>query len=183
MKAWLIRALSLYVFNVAVLLLIGLLMRGVAVGWNALWAAVVLTLATLALKPLLLKVFRSAASKSASRRSKLGEKGIQYLLVFAVALIIWVLTVIFSGVSIGGWFWGYVLPPVFLLIAWVIYDLVDDRIEAKTGQVIGSVTSRMRGKDAAAPASPSTPSKESKIGSNELADGLTPEQRRMLDEL
>lgn len=183
MKIWLVRALSLYVFNVAVLLLIGLLMRSVSVGWNALWASVILTLATLALKPLLLRAFRGAASKSAGTRTKIGEKVVQYALVFVVELIVWVLTVIFSGVNVNGWFWGYALPPVYLLIAWVIYDLVDDRIEAKTGEVIGSVSSRMKRTDAAASASPAAPSQESKVGRDELADGLTPEQRRMLDEL
>ena len=102
MKVWLIRALSLYVFNVAVLLLIGLFMRGVAVGWNALWAAVVLTLATLALKPLLLE---GVPQRCLELRQPVGARarreGHQYLLVFAVALIIWVLTGVSSGVSIG----------------------------------------------------------------------------------
>ncbi|WP_175985754.1 hypothetical protein [Microbacterium tenebrionis] len=109
MKSWLIRAVSLYVFNVVVLLLIGLLMRSVSVGWDALWAAVILTLATLALKPVLLKAFRGAASKSASSRTKVGEKIVQYVLVFVVELIVWVLTVLLSGVDVRGWFWGYVL--------------------------------------------------------------------------
>ena len=180
MKKWLVRAVSLYVFNVAALLLIGLIMRSVQVGWHALWAAVVLTLATLALKPALLKVFRQSAAKSASARTKVGEKLVQYVLVFVVELIVWVLTVIFSGVGVHGWFWGYVLPPVYLLIAWVIYDQIDDRIEAKTGAVIGSVRSKMTG----ATASDSMPpSPAASAGRAELNDGLTPEQRRMLDNL
>lgn len=185
MKKWIVRAVSLYVFNVVVLLLIGLLMRSVGVGWNALWASVILTLATLGLKPLLLRAFRGAAAKSTGTRTKIGEKVVQYALVFVAELIIWVLTVLMSGVSVGGWFWGYVLPPVYLLIAWVIYDQVDDRIEAKTGAVIGSVSSRITRTDAAAsdPAPPASSSPESKIGRDELGDGLTPEQRRMLDEL
>ncbi len=183
MKTWLVRALSLYVFNVAVLLLIGLLMRSVSVGWNALWASVILTLSTLALKPLLLRMFRGAAAKSAGTRTKIGEKVVQYALVFVVELIIWILTVIFSGVDVNGWFWGYALPPVYLLIAWVIYDQIDDRIEAKTGEVIGSVSSKISRKDAAASASSPAPSRDSKVGRDELNDGLTPEQRRMLDEL
>lgn len=182
MKKWAIRAISLYVFNVAVLLLIGLLMRSVSVGLHALWASVILTLATLALKPTLLKMFRGSAAKSAQTRSTLSEKLVQYLLVFAVELIVWVLTVILSGVNVHGWFWGYVLPPVYLLIAWVIYDLVDDRIEAKTSAVIGSVSSKVTRSGAAASASPE-PSPQAQTGRDELHDGLTPEQRRMLDEL
>jgi len=197
MKSWLIRAVSLYVFNVAILFLIGLLMRSVSVGWHALWAAVILTLATLALKPALLRAFRGAAAKSADARTKIGEKLVQYVLVFVVELIVWVLTVMFSGVNVHGWFWGYVLPPVYLLIAWVIYDQVDDRMEAKTGEVIGSVSSRITGGHPKAPTSSPTGASssdaasssaassapESKIGRDELNDGLTPEQRRMLDEL
>ena len=42
MRAWLIRFVTLYVFDVAVLLLIGLIMPQVSVGWSVLWAAVVL---------------------------------------------------------------------------------------------------------------------------------------------
>lgn len=189
MKNWLIRAVSLYVFNVAVLLLIGLLMRSVSVGWHALWASVVLTLATLALKPLLLKMFRGAAAKSVGTRTKVGEKIVQYVLVFVVELIVWILTVILSGVNVNGWFWGYVLPPLYLLIAWVIYDQIDDRIEARTGEVIGSVSSRVSGartshRDASASTrSTTTPSSTAAAGRDELDDGLTPEQRRMLDEL
>lgn len=181
MKNWLIRAVSLYVFNVAALLLIGLLMRSVSVGWHALWASVVLTLATLAIKPALLKVFRGSVAKSADSRTRLGEKLVQYGLVFAAELIIWVLTVLLSGVNVHGWFWGYVLPPVYLLIAWVIYDLVDDRIENKARELIGTTTAKVRGTDAAAPAA--APSPETQAGRAELNDGLTPEQRRMLDEL
>ncbi|KDA06451.1 hypothetical protein DC31_08425 [Microbacterium sp. CH12i] len=180
MKKWAIRAVSLYVFNVAVLLLIGLLMSSVQVGWNALWASVILTLATLALKPTLLKVFRGSAAKSAASRTKIGEKIVQYVLVFIVELIIWVITVLLSGVNVHGWFWGYVLPPVYLLIAWVIYDLIDDRLEAKTGELIGSVGSKL---PRAGAAESDLPSPAVATGRDELKDGLTPEQRRMLDGL
>lgn len=188
MKKWLVRAVSLYVFNVAVLLLIGLLMSSVRVGWNALWASVILTLATLALKPVLLRLFRGTAAKSAQTRTKVGEKVVQYVLVFVVELIVWVLTVWFSGVNVTGWFWGYLLPPIYLLVAWVIYDLIDDRVEAKTGQMIGSVQSKMKGSGAsttdASDAAPSAPqSSATRAGREELNDGLTPEQRRMLDGL
>ncbi|MES2867434.1 MAG: hypothetical protein V4703_11860 [Actinomycetota bacterium] len=188
MKNWIVRAVSLYVFNVVVLLLIGLLMSSVSVGWNALWAAVILTLATLALKPTLLRMFRGAASKSAQTRTKVGEKVVQYVLVFIVELIVWVLTVWLSGVDVHGWFWGYVLPPLYLLIAWVIYDLVDDRIEARAGAVFDTVQSKVKGGRASTTGSADAtasepPSAATRAAGDELADGLTPEQRRMLDEL
>lgn len=188
MKKWAVRAVSLYVFNVVVLLLIGWLMSSVSVGWNALWAAVILTLATLALKPTLLKVFRGAAAKSSQTRTKVGEKVVQYVLVFIVELIVWVLTVLLSGVNVHGWFWGYVLPPVYLLIAWVIYDLIDDRVEAKAGAVFDSVQSKVKGGRASTTESSDAtasepPSAATRTAGDELADGLTPEQRRMLNEL
>ncbi|MGX1695580.1 hypothetical protein ACWIBQ_09405 [Microbacterium keratanolyticum] len=183
MKNRIVRAVSLYAFTVVVLLAIGLLMPQVSVGWHALWAGVVLTAAALLIKPLLTKIFRNAAAKSASDRTRVGEKVVQYVLVFLVELIIWVLTVIFSGVHVRGFFWGYVLPPLALLIAWIIYDAIDDRIEAKAGQLYDRVGTSVRG--ASRPdASPSTPgAPTTKAAREELADGLTPEQRRLLDEL
>jgi hypothetical protein len=183
MKKWIVRVVSLYAFNVVVLLLIGLLMSSVRVGWNALWASVVLTAVTLGIKPMLIRAFRGAAARSASTRTKVGEKVVQYGLVFVAELIVWVLTVWFSGVDVRGWFWGYVLPPIYLLIAWVIYDQIDDRLEAKAGAVFDTVQSRVRGRSVPAASAPSTPSPASRVGRDELNDGLTPEQRRMLDEL
>lgn len=53
----------------------------------------ILTLATLFLKPLLKK---AATSMSAS-----GTKTVQYLAVFAVEVIVWILTVWLSGVRTG----------------------------------------------------------------------------------
>ncbi len=187
MKNWLVRVLSLYVFNVVVLLIIGWV-TPVSVGWAVLWAALVLTAASLALKPLLLRVFRGAAAKSASSRTKVGEKTVQYVLVFVVELIVWVLTVWFSGVRVTDWFWGYALPPVLLLIAWVIYDRIDDRVEAKAAALYDAVEAKVGGTQASAsdaPAAPETPANAAATSAarDELNDGLTPEQRRMLDEL
>ncbi|MGW8481765.1 hypothetical protein ACWGJP_01405 [Microbacterium sp. NPDC055903] len=186
MKNWLVRVVSLYAFNVVVLLLIGWL-TPVSVGWAVLWAAIVLTAATLALKPLLLRIFRGAAAKSATSRTKAGEKTVQYVLVFLVELIVWVLTVWLSGVGVTDWFWGYVLPPVMLLIAWVIYDRVDDRIEAKASELYDAVQTRVGGRTttpgAGAATAPATDAQSTDAARRELDDGLTPEQRRMLDEL
>ncbi|MEV4774023.1 hypothetical protein LTA6_000206 [Microbacterium sp. LTA6] len=184
MKNGIIRFASLYVFNVAVLLLIGLLMTNVRVGWHALWASVILTLAALFVKPTLAAAFRKSAAKSAADRTGAGEKVVQYALVYVVELIIWVLTVWLSGVTVAGFFWGYVLPPLGLLLGWVIYDQIDDRLRAKTAEVYDSVQARVQGsRRSTAPtaAAPETP--ETSAARAELHDGLTPEQRRMLDNL
>ncbi|HVL62410.1 MAG TPA: hypothetical protein VM430_13520, partial [Microbacterium sp.] len=119
MKKWVVRFLSLLVFDVVVLLIIGWLTPA-RVGWSALWAGVILTALTIWIKPLIHGMFQKMAAGSAGQRTKLGEKLVQGALVFLVALIVWVITVVFSGVSVGGWFWGYVLPPVIILIGWAI---------------------------------------------------------------
>ncbi|MFB8387553.1 hypothetical protein ACFC3F_10495 [Microbacterium sp. NPDC055910] len=178
MKAWLVRFVSLYVFNVVVLLIVGMLLSSVRVGWAALWAGVVLTAATIWLKPLVGRMFRGAAAKSAGQRTRLGEKLVQFGLVFVVELIVWILVVVLSGVNVSGWFWGWVIPPLALLLAWVIYDAVDDKIEARAGALYDRATG---GRVRSADATPETPA--SAAGRRELNDGLTDEQRKMLDGL
>jgi hypothetical protein len=181
MKNGIVRFASLYVFNVAVLLLIGLLLRGVSVGWNALWAAIILTLAALFVKPTLRAAFRRSAAKSAAERSKTGEKVVQYALVYLVELIVWALTVWLSGVRASS-IWGYLIPPLLLLFGWMIYDQIDDRLRAKAGEVYDTVHARIRGESKTAP-SPGAENPQTAAGRAELSDGLTPEQRRMLDDL
>lgn len=198
MRNGIIRFGALYVFDVAVLLLVGLLLPQVQVGLHALWAAVVLTLAALFVKPTLRAALRRYAAKSAADRTKAGEKVVQYVLVYLVELIVWVLTVWLSGVRVSGFFWGYVLPPLFLLVGWVVYDQVDDVLRRRTGEVYDAVQTRVSGTrrpetgsgsaadsrsdgtDAAASASRSEATSAAR---QELDDGLTPEQRRMLDGL
>lgn len=180
MKNGIVRFAALYVWNVAVLMLIGLLFRSVSVGLHALWAAVVLTLAALFVKPALGTAFRRSAAKSSAQRTGVGEKVVQYALVYLVELILWVGTVLLSGVSARG-FAGFALPPLILLVGWVIYDLVDDRLRAKAGDVYDAVQTRMSGRPSAAASAPDSPATAE--ARRELNDGLTPEQRRMFDEL
>ncbi|MGH8954322.1 MAG: hypothetical protein ACRDVF_04850 [Microbacterium sp.] len=183
MKNGIVRFAALYVFNVAVLLLIGLLSSGVSVGFTALWAAVILTLAALFLKPLLTAAFRNAAAKSAADRTRTGEKVVQYVLVYLVELLIWVAVVWLSGVRASG-FWSYALPPLFLLFGWMIYDQVDDRLRAKAGELYDAVQGKVsRRKPAPAASTPAPETTAAAEAREELHDGLTPEQRRMLDEL
>jgi len=180
MKAWVVRFASLYVFNLVVLLVIGFLLPSVRVGWSALWASVILTAATVWLKPLISKAFTGAAARSAQSRTRTGERLVQYGVVFVVELIVWILVVLFSGVRVGGFLWGWILPPLLLLVAWAIYAAVDDRIEKKTGELYDSATGRRGTASPDATGSTTTVEPAAKV---ELDDGLTPEQRRMLDEL
>lgn len=177
MKTWVVRFASLYVFNVVVLWLVGLLIPNVRVGWAAFWASLILTAATLWLKPAITKLFAKSATKSAGSRTGAGQKIVQFGVVFVVELIIWILVVLFSGVRVGGLFWGWVLPPVLLLIAWVIYDAIDDRIEKRAGDLYDQATGGRKATTATT-TTPVTPAART-----ELNDGLTPEQRKMLDDL
>lgn len=183
MKKWVVRFLSLLVFNVVVLLIIGWLTPA-RVGWSALWAGVILTALTIWIKPLIHRMFQKMASGSAGQRTKVGEKLVQGALVFVVALIVWIVTVVFSGVRVDGWLWGYVLPPVIILIGWAIYDAIDDRVEGHAGALYDKATGRAA-TDAGTSAPPTSTltSAQAASAQRELQDGLTEEQRRMLDEL
>lgn len=185
MKKWVVRFASLLVFNIVVLLFVGWLTPA-RVGWAALWAGIVLTALVIWIKPLVEKWFRSMAARSSHQRTRAGEKLVEFLLAFAVAFLVWIATVVFTGVSIGGGifgaFWGWVLPPVFLLIGWAIYAAIDDRVETHAGTLYDRATGTrsVPGPDASAPP---VPSPEAAAGRRELNDGLTDEQRRLLDEL
>ncbi|WP_322409682.1 hypothetical protein [Microbacterium invictum] len=190
MKTWVVRFVSLLVFNIAVLLVIGFLTPA-RVGWAALWAGVVLTAIVIWIKPLLSRWFGGMAARSADRRTRVGEKVAEFLVAFAVAFIVWIATVLLTGVSIGGWFWGWILPPVLLMIGWAIYDVIDDRVEAHAGALYDRATrstpagaaAETARVDAAGPRPAVADSRATAQGRKELRDGLTEEQRRMLDEL
>ncbi|NKF34652.1 hypothetical protein HER21_50450, partial [Pseudomonas sp. BGM005] len=77
-------------------------------------------------------------------------------------------------------FWSYALPPLFLLFGWMIYDQVDDKLRAKAGELYDAVQSKVSGSGKKT-ASASAPASETRAARDELNDGLTPEQRRMLD--
>lgn len=177
MKSWIVRFASLYVFNIVVLLLIGLLTPA-RVGFAVIWAAVVMTLAELFVKPLIHKAFSGAAAKSTAQRTRVGEALVQGLIVLAIAAIVWVLTLVLSGADAGGsWFWAWIVPPVIILIGWFVYSRIDDRLHERAASIYDRATSRRAAAPgAAAPAAPAEARREAR-------DGLTPEQRRLLDEL
>lgn len=179
MKTWIVRFVSLYVFNVVVLLLIGLLTPA-HVGWAVIWAAVILTLAVLFVKPLVHKLFTGAAAKSAGERTRAGEALVQVGIVLLVAAIVWIITLLLTGVNArGSWFWAYVLPPVIIAIGWFVYAKIDDRVEAKAGTYYDNAEARLRGGSP----TPATAGTADAQAAAELRDGLTPEQRKMLDDL
>jgi hypothetical protein len=180
MKQWIVRFVVLLAFNVLVLLVIGWLTPA-KVGWSALWAGIVLTFLTMWVRPLLTKWFSSGAEKSAGRRTKAGGGLVRVGIVLLIALIVWVVTVWLSGVRTGLNPIAYILPPIILAIGWWIYDLIAQRAEHHAGALYDKATGTQVGStDAAAPP---IPSRETRAAQAELQDGLTAEQRRMLDEL
>ena len=186
MKAWLVRFGSLYVFNVVVLVIIGAVLPTVRVGWAAIWASLILTLATIWIKPALTGWFRRRAAKSAHERTRIGEASVQGGLVFLVELLIWIVVVWLSPVVVAGWFWGYLLPPLLLLLAWAIYAAVDDRIEGHAGALYDKATGSPVDASSPAGAVPSAPTVTAPKVERPARDpyeGLTAEQRKMLDEL
>lgn len=192
MKKWVVRFASLLVYNIVVLVIVGWLTPA-HVGWAALWAGIVMTALVIWIKPLVERRFRSMAARSSGERTKAGEKLVEFFLAFAVAFLVWIATVLLSGVAVRGGilgaFWGYVLPPVILLIGWAIYDRVDDTVERHAGALYDRATGSKAGSRTGASdgstdaAAPPIPSPEASAARRELHDGLTDEQRRMLDEL
>lgn len=173
------RFVVLLAFNIVVLLVIGWLTPA-HVGWSAIWAGIVLTLLTMWVRPLLTRWFTGRAQKTAGQRTKAGQGLVQVGIVLLIALIVWIITVLLSGVSAGLNPLAYLLPPIFLAIGWWVYELIAARAEAHADALYGRATGGQGGADASAPA---IPSPEASAGRRELNDGLTDEQRRMLDEL
>lgn len=135
-KKWIVRLGTLLVFNVAVVALIAFLVPQVNARFSGVfWGAVILTLATVWIKPALTSAATSAANRGAATRSRGAQRAVAALAVFLVAVVVWLLTVWLTRVSVQGWFWGYVLPPVGLLIAWFVYDRIDDALERQASKL------------------------------------------------
>src|SRR5690606_38974361 len=155
MKNWIVRFVVLLAFNIVVLLVIGLLTPA-RVGWSAIWAGIVLTLLTMWVRPALTKWFAARAAKTAHQRTKAGEAVTQVGIVLLIALVVWVITVLLSGVSAGLNPFAYLLPPILLAIGWWVYELIAQRAEAHAGALYDRATgARVERTDAAAPPVPS----------------------------
>lgn len=146
MRKWIVRLGTLFVFNVVVLFIIGAAMDRVDLHFLAvLGAGLVLTLATVWIRPALSRMARSTASKQTAGSSRMVQWLVSALAVFLVAFAVWVLTVWLSDINVEGWLWGYLVPPLALLVAWFIYDLIADRLEARAAKVYDSADRKLSG--------------------------------------
>lgn len=183
MKTWIVKIASLYVFDVLVLLVIGAVLPKVQIGWAALWGGVILTAATLWVKPAIGSLFRRVAANRGRSLSTAARKVVEYAIVFVVALVVWALVVLLTNVSVQGLVWAWIVPPLLLLVAWAIYDAIDDALHKRAGAVYDRAAAGI-GRDRE-PAEPVDPRRQSAVdaGRREMADGLTDEQRKLLDDL
>lgn len=144
MKRWVVRLGTAFVFNIVVLLLIVWLVGPVHGKWSVLWGSVVFTLATLFLKPFFQRFFTAQGERLRDHNAAwLKGKLLTYVVAYVVALVIWILTVAFSGIDVTGFFWGWVAPPLFVLIGWIVYDQVDDALEARAGRLYDAAQQRL----------------------------------------
>jgi uncharacterized membrane protein YvlD (DUF360 family) len=158
MKRWVVRVGTAFVFNVVVLLVILWLVPAVDGAWSVLWSSLVFTVATLFLKPFFHRVFLEQGEKLRdSSAGWLKGKVLTYLVSFVVALVIWILTVIFSGINVHGVFWGWVAPALIVLVGWIVYDQLDDVLEGKAGELYDAAERKVSGNEPPAPPSPGGP--------------------------
>ena len=121
----------------------------------------------------------AAAAQTAGERTRAGEALVQGLIVLAVAAIVWIITLLLTGVNArGSWFWAYVLPPIIIAIGWFVYSKIDDRLQRRAGDLYDRAEARIRGTNR-----PETTTGTDPAAGPLLDDGLTPEQRKMLDDL
>ncbi|MGC5166590.1 hypothetical protein [Luteimicrobium sp. DT211] len=155
MRRWFVRVGTAFVFNVLVLLVIFWLVPAVHGGWSVLWASLVFTAATLFLKPFFHRVLLSEGERLRDTRATwLKGKLLTYGVSYVVALLIWILTVVFSSVSVSGFLWGWLVPPFIVLLGWIVYDQLDDALERKAGELYDAAEQKMRGNEPPPPPSP-----------------------------
>ncbi|MHC6221341.1 hypothetical protein [Arthrobacter sp. MMS24-S77] len=142
MRAWVIRIGIALVFN-AITLWAASVLPGVRLGGGFLWAVVVFTVATLLIKPGMTALIALGGARLHSRSGRAGK-----LLSSAAGLLatlgILILTGIFSsGFRING-IVGWVAATVVIWLASLIYNFVDDGLEARATALIGRSGIRRR---------------------------------------
>ncbi|WP_347107727.1 hypothetical protein AAHB33_12045 [Paenarthrobacter sp. S56] len=136
MKSLAVRIAIALVFN-AITLWVASVLPGVRLGAGFLWAVVVFTAATLLVKPAVLGLLHGHLTTRRDRSSWLRGKAATLSAGLLTTLAVLVITSLFSNAfRITGVF-GWVAATVVIWLASLIYDFVDDGLEARAHQFLG----------------------------------------------
>ncbi len=128
-RNWVIRLVSLYVFSYVAFIVMGLFNSSFRVGlFHAFWAALIFTLATVFVKPIVSSFAQKTAEGLKQGKTSTVGRIIEYVAVYVVALVIWWIVAAFTAAENTHW-WSMFVAPLFLMVAWIIYDIVDESIE------------------------------------------------------
>jgi hypothetical protein len=142
MKSLAVKIAIAFVFN-AITLWVASVLPGVRLGTGFLWAVVVFTAATLLVKPFVAGFLRRRLGNGHSlseqeRRTWLMAKASTLGASLMATLIVLILTSLFSqGFAITNLI-GWVAATIVIWLASLIYDFVDDGLEARAHQLLGS---------------------------------------------
>ncbi|WP_223693568.1 phage holin family protein [Leifsonia poae] len=139
MRKWVLLVGVAFVINLILLLVVVLLLPQVKGGIGVLWAAIVLTAATVLIKPALTTFLTNRGTRLQSRASWLRGKTLTYLVDLVVTFAVFWIAVVFSSVritSFWGWFWG----TLILWAGFIVYDLFEDRIRKRAGDLYDRAT-------------------------------------------
>lgn len=144
MKLWLIRIGIAFVFN-AITLWAASILPGVRVGQGFWWAVLVFTAATVLVRRLVGKILGRPGSNQPSRAAAFGSRAVEAGAGLISTLVILLATSMFSdGFRISGPV-GWIIVTVVIWAASLVYDFVDDGLEAKAAQLLGGPAERRRG--------------------------------------
>lgn len=133
-RNWVIRLVSLYAFSFVAFLVMGLVMPSFRIGfWHTFWAALIFTLATVFVKPIVSSFAQKTAAGLQQGKTPLVARIIEYVAVYIVAVIIWIIVTMLTSLHNTG-FWSFLIAPLFLWVAWIVYDIVDETIERAVGK-------------------------------------------------
>ncbi|MFJ4207384.1 hypothetical protein ACIPY2_02825 [Paenarthrobacter sp. NPDC089675] len=136
MKSLAVRIAIALVFN-AITLWVASVLPGVRLGAGFPWAVVVFTAATLLVKPLITWLLRRRRDGRPHRNTWLAGKAATSCAGLVATWAILMVTGIFSnGFRISGLV-GWVAATVVIWLASLIYDFVDDGLEARAHEFLG----------------------------------------------
>lgn len=144
-RNWVIRLVSLYIFSFVAFLLLGFINSSFSNGFfHLFWSALIFTLATVFVKPIVSSFAQKTAEGLKQGKTSTAARVIEYVAVFAVALVIWLILSVLGAAQNPHWF-SWILSPVLLLVAWAIYDVVDEKIEAQVAKGYDAATRKRDG--------------------------------------